>query len=96
MDKSLQQITKPGIVALKQHHATIIIVILAVALSLAIFSLYQVVMISNQTGVDGYTPTAKANGNFDKKTIERIEGLKTASEGSDQLQFPTRTSPFVE
>lgn len=96
MDKSLQQLTKPTVTTFKQHHATIAIVILAIIVGLAVFSLYQVVMISSQAGVDGYVPTAKANGNFDKKTIERIEGLKTASEGSDQLQFPARVSPFVE
>lgn len=96
MDKSIQQLTKPALTAFKLHHATIAIVILAIAAGVAVFNLYQVVMISSQTGVDGYVPTAKANGSFDKKTIERIEGLKTANEGSSQLQFPTRVSPFVE
>lgn len=96
MDKSLSEALKPILTGLKQYHATIAIVVLSIVVALAIFRLYQVVTISGETGVDGYVPTAKANGNFDKKTIERIEGLRTSNEGVDQLQFPTRTSPFVE
>lgn len=96
MEQSLDQITKPLANGIKQYHTTIVFVVLAILVGLAVFQLSMIVGLSGQEGVDGYAPVSKANANFDQKTIDRIDGLRTATQAEEQLKFPTRQSPFVE
>ena len=96
MDQSLQQITKPLSRLLQEYHLTIVVVVVAIVVGAAIFQLYQIVVISTSTGVDGYAPTSKANAQFDQSTIDAITELKSVSESDQPLKFPTRPSPFVE
>lgn len=96
MDQSLKQLVAPVAKLFKQYHTTIITVIVALLLSLAIFRLYQIVIISAEKGVEGYSPTSKANGTFDQKTIDKIDNLKTPDQNGAPLKLPARQSPFVE
>ena len=96
MQQSLDQAVKPIVGAIKQYHTTIVFVILAVLVGLAVFRLSLIVSLSTEKGVDGYTPISKANASFDQKTIDRIDNLRTPSESENQLTFPTRANPFVE
>lgn len=96
MDQSLSQFFSPVAKAFRQYHTTIVIVVVAIVASLAIFRLYLVVAMSTETGVEGYQPTARASGSFDQPTIDRIENLRTSNETETPLQFPARKSPFVE
>lgn len=96
MQQSFSQFTKSFTSALERHHSTIAIVIVSLLLCLAIFRLFVVTQISNQKGVDGYAPVSKINGNFDQKTIDRIDNLRTSEDKNDPLSFPARKSPFVE
>lgn len=94
--ESLSQITQPLVKVFKQYHTTIITVVLATLIGLAVFALSQVVTLSATKSVDGYSPVSKANGNFDQKTIDRIDSLKPSSDDTGTLTFPTRVSPFAE
>lgn len=96
MQKSLDQSLKPLIKAFKQYHSTIVFVILAALVGIAVFGLSMTVSLSSQTGVDGYVPVSKANASFDQKTIDRIDDLRTPTESDADLKFPSRQSPFVE
>lgn len=96
MDQSLKQFIHPLAKSIKLYHTTIVTVIVAVLIALAIFRLYQIVLISSEKGVEGYMPTPQANATFDQKTIDRIDNLKTANESDSALKFPRRASPFVE
>lgn len=96
MDQSLKQFISPLNKAFRQYHTTIAIVIVAIIVALAVFRLYQIVTVSNETGVDGYQPTSKTSGTFDQPTIERVDNLRTSTESDAPLQFPDRQSPFVE
>lgn len=96
MDQNLSHFFSPIANAFRQYHTTIVIVIVAVVASLAVFRLYLVVDMSTKEGVEGYQPTARASDKFDQPTIDRIENLRTSNEAEAPLQFPTRQSPFVE
>lgn len=96
MDQSLQQFFSPLAKAFRQYHTTIVIVVLSVVVGLAVFSLYQVIIVSTQVGVEGYQPTVRTSDSFDQPTIDRVENLRTSNETETPLQFPTRQSPFVE
>lgn len=96
MQQSLDQAVKPIVNAVKQYHTTIVFVILALLVGLAVFRLSLIVTLSGEKGVDGYTPISKANASFDQKTIDRIDNLRTTSETESQLKFPSRANPFVE
>lgn len=96
MEQTLKNTIAPLVHAVKQYHATIVTVIIAVLISIAVFRLYQIVTISFETGVNGYAPTPKASSNFDQKTIERIDDLKSINDSNSALVFPNRPSPFVE
>ncbi len=96
MQQSISQLTKPITRSFERHHSTIAIVIVSLLLCLAIFRLFTITLISNEKGVDGYAPVSKINGNFDQKTIDRIDNLRTSGDSNDPLKFPARKSPFVE
>lgn len=96
MKQSLDQFTKPLATVIKQYHTTIMLVLLAILVGLAIFRLSMIVSLSSEKGVDGYTPISKTTVSFDQKTINRIENLHTTTESGTPLQFPARPNPFVE
>ncbi len=96
MQQSLDPIIKPVVSIFKLYHTTIVLVVLATLVGLAIFQLSLIVGLSGEKGVDGYTPVSKANASFDQKTIDRIDNLRTPSESEGQLKFPARPNPFVE
>ena len=96
MQQSISQFTKPLTRGLERHHSTIAIVIVTLLLCLAVFRLFTIVQLSGEKGVDGYAPVSKTNGNFDQKTIDRIDNLRTSTEKDDPLVYPARKSPFVE
>lgn len=96
MQQSLDQAIKPLVNLIKQYHTTIVFVVLAILVGLAVFRLSLIVNLTTERGVDGYTPVSKANASFDQKTIDRIDNLRTPSEAENQLKFPTRANPFVE
>jgi hypothetical protein len=96
MDQSLNRFFTPLVSGIKQYHTTILTIVIAIVIGVAVVRLYQVVIVSTDKGVEGYAPTQKADATFDQKTIDRVKNLKTASDTSDNLTFPKRPSPFVE
>ncbi len=96
MEDSLAQFSQPILKVLKQYHTTIVIVVVAVLVALSIFRLSQILTLSTEKNVDGYTSVSKADANFDQKTIDRIDNLKTSTDDGSTLIFPARQSPFVE
>ena len=96
MQESFSQFNTGVVTVLRQYHVTIFSVIIAILLCIAVVRLTNIVQLSTTEGVDGYAPVAKANGNFDQKTIDRVDSLRTTDEGTSALQFPARKSPFTE
>lgn len=96
MDQSLKQLVDPLVKTLKQYHTTIITVAIALLIGVAIIRLYQIVVVSTEKNVEGYRATPKANDNFNKKTIDRVNSLRTITDSDAPLDFPNRPSPFVE
>jgi hypothetical protein len=96
MDQSLKQLFNPLLNAFKQHSATIITVTVAILIGVAVVRLYQIVITSTERGVEGYTATSKADNNFNKKIIDRVNNLRTITDSNAPLDFPNRPSPFVE
>lgn len=96
MQLSISQFTKPITRTLERHHLTIVIVIVALLLCAVVFRLFFITQLSTQKGVDGYSSVSKTNDNFDQKTIDRIDSLRTSADQNTSLKFPARKSPFVE
>lgn len=96
MDPSIKKIIQPFSNFIRKYHVTIVIAFIAILVASAIFRYYTIVITSTTNGVEGYSSEAKANDNFDQKTIERINSLKTTTDASEPLEFPSRPSPFVE
>ncbi len=72
-----------------RYHVIIFFLVVVGGLSAATFVLYQTV-ISSQSGESTTTNTT-----FDTETIEKIKGLRSASDASTPLVLPAgRTNPF--
>ena len=96
MDQSLTELLRPLTRVVKQYHTTIMTIVIAILIGLAVFRLTQIFTISTEKGVEGYQPVSKADGNFDQKTIDRIDDLKSSTDKKTSLDFPRRSSPFSE
>ncbi len=74
-----------------RYHVIVFVLIVIGGLSAATFTLYQTVVDSQSAG------TPASGTAFDKKTIEKIKGLRGASDASTPLTLPSgRTNPFEE
>ena len=79
---------------LGRFHIVIFAVVILGGLSVVILLLHSIITTSNDPS--GYTPNG-ISSSFDNATINRIEQLKTRTEGSGDLNLPPgRTNPFVE
>lgn len=79
---------------LSKHHPVIFICFIAILLSIAVYSLYDVMKAAEVPSDSTATTTATQ---FDEKTIDRIKKLHNSSDTSDALTFPTsRFNPLVE
>jgi uncharacterized membrane protein len=96
MNQSLTEFKRPITRIFKMYHTTIMTIIIALLIGAGIFRLSIVFTLSTEKGVEGYTPVSKANGNFDQKTINRIDDLKSSTDSTTALEFPSRPSPFTE
>jgi hypothetical protein len=96
MNISLATITAPFTKIIARYHLTLYIVLIAGLLGTAVFMLYQI-LVTPASMNDEATASAKINGTFNKKTVERIEVLKESSEQPAAVQFPSpRQNPFIE
>ena len=76
-----------------QHHAVIFATAIGLLLSLAIFSLYEVLVLPTSE------PTTQSSvvDKFDQKTIDKIKTLHDSSNGTSSVTLPSpRPNPFVE
>ncbi len=77
----------------RKHHPVLFISLICILLAGAIFALYQVLDVSSQ---DESSATSSI-GQFDQKTIERIDSLSASGDNSESLVFPSpRPNPFAE
>lgn len=90
LNLSLPAIKKAIVAFLHRFHVVIFTVIILGGLTVVIFLLNNIVVLSSQS--NGYTPDTN-NSTFDKATIQKIEELKNRTQTP-----PTsgRTNPFVE
>ncbi len=77
---------------LRRYHVVVFVVFALGSLAIAIFSLGQVISLSDKA--NGYVSNQN-NTSFDQATIERLRGLKNSSESTEKLNFPDgRVNPF--
>lgn len=79
--------------ALHRYHVIIFVVFVLGGLVIAVFMLNNIIVQSGNIG--DYAP--KAIHQFDEKTMERIEQLKTRDDPESKLDLSNgRANPFVE
>lgn len=94
MDKNLQSIGKNIGQFLWKYHFTLFFVIAVSGITLAIYSLLDVINTTTPATVSTSTDSAAT---FDDATIKRIDELKSGSEqGSFSLPTNQRTELFME
>jgi len=75
------------------HHAVLFVSFVGIALSAALYFLYDVLNTSN---VDA-SATQSTIQPFDKQTADKIKNLRDSNDTPAQLTFPSsRPDPFVE
>ncbi|MFZ2544676.1 MAG: hypothetical protein WAW80_01740 [Candidatus Saccharimonadales bacterium] len=93
MNNQLVVILDPLRKIISKYHALLFFAVIALSFAFAIYSLNDVLSLSNTT-------TEKVSSNisgFDQKTIDKIKNLHGSNDTADSVVFPTpRSNPFVE
>ncbi len=94
MDISFTAIQKKITHFLQRYHMLLFAVIVLGGLAVVVLMLNNIIISSSES--TDYVP-AGTTVNFDEKTIDRVNNLKSRNEAADQLDLSQgRTNPFVE
>lgn len=95
MNISLLGIKKTITTILHRYHIVLFVVVIAGSLVIVVLLLNNIIVTSSNVN-NGYTSSSNS-ATFDQATINRIEQLKTDTQGSTSINFSQgRTNPFIE
>jgi len=75
-----------------RHYAVLYVCVIGLLLAFAVFSLYQVLLVTSEPSTASNT-----SGAFDQSTIKKINALNDSTEQPGTFALPSpRPNPFVE